>query len=145
MNRRQEREEAFLMLFEAEFDKTRSAEDIYGQAIEAREVEESAYVREVLEGVIAHREELDALIAKHSHGWRRERISHVAGAALLLACYEILYKEDIPFRVSINEALELMKKYDEDKARVFVNGVLNAVSKDADAVGADQVAEPPRD
>lgn len=134
MNRRQEREEAFLMLFEAEFDKARGAEDIYGQAKEAREVEESPYVRRVLEGVIAHREELDALIAKHSHGWRRERISNVAGAALLLSCYEILYMEDIPVRVSINEALELMKKYDEDKARVFVNGVLNAISRDETVV-----------
>ena len=141
MNRRQEREEAFLMLFEAEFDKARTVEDIYGQAMEAREVEESAYVREVLEGVIAHREELDALIAKHSRGWRRERLSNVAGAALLLACYEILYREDIPFRVSINEALELMKKYDEDKARVFVNGVLNAVSRDEAVVGKGEEAQ----
>ena len=135
MNRRQEREEAFLMLFEAEFDKERSVEDIYLQAKEAREVEDSEYVRQVLEGVIAHREFLDALIAKHSHGWRRERISNVAGAALLLACYEMLYMEDIPFRVSINEALELMKKYDEEKAKVFVNGVLNAVSRDEAVIG----------
>lgn len=130
MNRRQEREEAFLMLFESEFDKGRSAEEIYEGASEAREVEESAYIRQVLSGVMEHKEELDKLIAKYSHGWRRERLSHVAGAALLLACYEMLYMEDIPFRVSINEALELMKKYDEDKARVFVNGVLNAISHD---------------
>ena len=140
MNRRQEREEAFLMLFEAEFDKERSVEDIYLQAKEAREVEDSEYVRQVLEGVIAHRESLDALIAKHSHGWRRERISNVAGAALLLACYEMLYMEDIPFRVSINEALELMKKYDEEKAKVFVNGVLNAVSRDEAVIGSDAEA-----
>ena len=130
MNRRQEREEAFLMLFESEFDKSRSAEEIYEGASEAREVEESAYVRQVLSGVMEHKEELDKLISKYSHGWRRERLSHVAGATLLLACYEMLYMEDIPFRVSINEALELMKKYDEDKARVFVNGVLNAISHD---------------
>ena len=48
---------------------------------------------------------------------------------MLLACYEMLYREDIPVRVSLNEAVELMKKFDEDKARVFVNGVLNAVAR----------------
>ena len=130
MNRRQEREEAFLMLFESEFDKERSAEDIYGQAIDARDVEESEYVRTVLTGVLAHKEELDSMIEKYSHGWKRARLSHVAGAALLLATYEMLYMKDIPHRVSINEALELMKKYDEEKAKVFVNGVLNAISHD---------------
>ena len=130
MNRRQEREEAFLMLFEFEFDRGRSADEIYEGASDAREVEESAYVRQVLSGVMEHKDELDKLIEKHSHCWRRERLSPVAGAALLRACYEMLYMDDIPFRVSINEALELMKKYDEDKALVFVNGVLNAVSHD---------------
>ncbi len=130
MNRRQEREEAFLMLFESEFDKEKSAEDIYGQAMEARGVESSEYVRTVLSGVLEHKEELDAIIEKYSHGWKRTRLSHVTGAALLLATYEMLYMKDIPHRVSINEALELMKKYDEEKAKVFVNGVLNAISHD---------------
>ena len=141
MNRRQEREEAFLMLFESEFDKARSADEIYESAADARGVEDSPYVRQVLAGVMEHKEELDALIAKYSHGWRRERLSHVAGATLLLACYEMRYMDDIPFRVSINEALELMKKYDEDKARVFVNGVLNAVSHDEAVAKLDKEGE----
>ncbi len=130
MNRREEREAAFLMIFEGEFAPEKPAEEIYADAKEAREVEESAYVREVLEGVRAHREQLDELIDAHSHGWKRSRLSGVARAAILLATYEMLYREDIPPRVSLNEAIELMKKYDEDKARVFVNGVLNAISRD---------------
>jgi N utilization substance protein B len=130
MNRRQEREEAFLMLFEGEFDSARSAEEIYELAKEGREVEESAYIRTVLVGAIEKREELNALIAKYSRGWQRERITPVAAAVMLLAVYEMLYMKDVPTRVSINEAVELIKKYDEDKARVFVNGVLNSVSRD---------------
>ena len=130
MNRRQEREEAFLMLFEAEFAPEKSAEEIYNGARDAREVEESAYVRAVLDGVRKNREELDALIDAHSHGWKKSRLSGVARAAILLAAYEMLYMQDVPVRVSLNEAIELMKKYDEDKARVFVNGVLNAISRD---------------
>lgn len=130
MNRREEREAAFLMIFEGEFAPEKTSDEIYADAKDAREVEESAYVREVLEGVRVHREELDALIDAHSHGWKRSRLSGVARAAILLATYEMLYREDIPPRVSLNEAVELMKKYDEDKARVFVNGVLNAISRD---------------
>ena len=127
MNRRQEREEAFLMLFESEFAPEKSAEEIYEGAMDAREVEESAYIRGVLDGVRAHRAELDALIDAHSHGWKRNRLSGVARAVILLAAYEMLYLEEVPTRVSLNEAVELTKKYDEDKARRFVNGVLNAI------------------
>ena len=130
MNRRQEREEAFLMLFEGEFAPEKTAEEIYAGAMDAREVEESSYIRTVLDGVREHREELDALIDAHSHGWKRNRLSGVARAAILLATYEMLYLTEIPPRVSLNEAVELMKKYDEDKARAFVNGVLNAISRD---------------
>ena len=135
MNRRQEREEAFLMLFEGEFAPMKTAEEIYADAMHARDVEESAYVRTVLEGVRLHRSEIDALVDAHSHGWKRSRLSGVARAAILLAVYEMLYMPDVPLRVSLNEAVELMKKYDEDKARVFVNGVLNAISRD-EAVAA---------
>ena len=130
MNRRQEREEAFLMLFEAEFAPEKTPEKIYEDAKDARDIEDSSYIRAVLDGVREHRPELDALIDAHSNGWKKNRLSGVARAAILLAAYEMLYMPDVPVRVSLNEAIELMKKYDEDKARVFVNGVLNAISRD---------------
>ena len=135
MNRKKEREEAFLMLFEAEFAPEKNTEKIYEDAKDARDVEESAYIRVVIDGVREHRAELDALIDTHSNGWKKNRLSGVARAVILLAAYEMLYMPDVPVRVSLNEAIELMKKYDEDKARVFVNGVLNAISHD-DAVAS---------
>ena len=128
--RRLERENAFSMLFEWEFDTTRNIEEIYENAREAREIQPSDYLEVILHGIAAHREELDTLIAAHSNGWKRNRISHVAAAVMLLASYEMLYREDIPVRVSLNEAVELMKKFDEEKARVFVSGVLNAIAEE---------------
>ena len=62
-------------------------------------------------------------------GWRKERISHVSSAILELVTYELMFLDDIPVKVSINEAIELSKKYDEDKSYVFVNGVLNKVAE----------------
>ena len=141
MNRRQEREEAFLMLFEGEFAPEKTTDQIYADAKDARDVEESSYVREVLEGVRLHRDELDALIDSHSHGWKRNRLSGVARAIILLAAYEMLYVAEVPLRVSLNEAVELTKKYDEDKARAFVNGVLNAISRDESVLAKRREAE----
>ena len=77
-----------------------------------------------------------ALLEKHSVGWKKTIISPVARAAIRLAIYEIYFCEDIPDTASINEAIELIKKYDDaDKVRPFVNGVLNAVYKDKSAGG----------
>ena len=129
MNRRKARETAFILLFEAKFHPERDITEIYETAKNAREIEEDAYVREVIAGVAAHMEELDAHIEKNSHGWKKARISPVSLTIMELATYEICYREDIPALVSINEALELVKTYDEDGARAFVNGILNAVAK----------------
>ncbi len=140
MTRREEREETFLMLFESEFDPARTAEEIYETAKEVRDVEENAYMRTVLTGALEARAEINAMIEKYAKGWKRERIKPSAAAALTLATYEMLYMPDIPLRVSMNEALELVKKYDDEKARVFVNGVLNSISRD-ETVAARKTAQ----
>ena len=63
-------------------------------------------------------------------GWRSDRVSPVSRAIIRLATYEMLYLTDVPGRVSINEAIELAKKYDDEKSYSFVNGVLNAVAQE---------------
>ena len=131
MNRKQEREEAFLMLFEAEFAPEKTAEMIYDDAKDAREVEESAYIRVVLDGVREHRAELDALIDEHAKGWKRSRISRISLSTIYIAAYEMFYCDKIPTRVSLNEAIELTKAYDDEKAYSFVNGVLHALATKA--------------
>ena len=128
MNRHQARELAFSLLFEHEFDKERTARELYDTAKAAREEEENKYVRGVLAGVLEHEVELEAAISEASKGWSLSRISRVSLSILKLCAYEMLFCPDIPIRVSLNEAIELVKRYDEDAARAFVNGILNTLA-----------------
>ena len=69
----------------------------------------------------------------HSNGWKTTRITPVSRSAMRLCIYEMLYMDDIPVAVSLNEAIELVKKYDDMKVRAFVNGVLNGAKSDIEA------------
>lgn len=138
MNRRKAREQAFHLLFEARFHRGRTPADIYETALAQRGLEDDEYVRRVFFGTLEKEEELGNLIEKHSHGWKRTRISPVSLSLLMLASYEILYADDVPATVAVNEALELVKAYDEDGARAFVNGVLNAVMQEAQGSGDEK-------
>ena len=128
MKRRLARETVFKLLFEENFHCGRDAAELYETALSVQELEDDDYVREVFFGTLAQREKLDELIEKHSRGWKKSRISPVSLSILRLACYEILFREDVPYQVAINEALELVKLYDEDGARAFINGILHAVA-----------------
>lgn len=130
INRREAREAAFTLLFETEFKRGEAKEDIFALSCENREIEENGYIRTVYFGVAEHIEELDAHIGKHAKGWKTERISRVSRSILRLAIFEMLYLEDVPAGVSINEAVELCKKFDEESARPFVNGILNSVKEE---------------
>lgn len=135
-NRRQARENAFGIIFESKFHKDKSIEEILATAKETRAIEDDDYLSAVVFGVSAHSEEIGALIEKYSHGWKKKRLSPVLLSIMELAVYEMLYCEDIPAAVSINEALELTKLYDEESARAFANGVLNAVAKEIEGENA---------
>ena len=129
MNRKAARENAFLLLYECVSKKDESAEEIFEKAVDVRELEADEFVKEVFFGVGEHLSQIEAEIAENLVGWKKERVSLVSMALLRLGVYEILYREDIPVKVSINECIELSKKYDDEKAYIFVNGVLNAVAK----------------
>ena len=134
INRREAREAAFTLLFETEFRRDETFETIFNTSTENREIGEDAYLKRVYFGVCEHRAELDDIINRHAKGWKMTRISRVSRSLLRLSAYEMLYCEDIPNSVSINEAIELCKKFDEEAARPFVNGVLNGI-KDEIAAG----------
>ncbi len=127
MTRKNARKAAFELLFEAGFRNDESAVDIFDVSSENRDLEEDDYLRGVFFGVINNLQKIDEVIGTYSKGWRPERISRVSRTVLRIAVYEMLYIDAIPARVSINEALELCREFDEDKARPFVNGVLNSV------------------
>ena len=127
ISRREARELLIGLLFETEFKLEEAREAIFELSTDNREVEEDEYVRTTYFGVCEHVAELDELIGRHARGWKTNRISKVSRSILRLATYEMLYLADIPASVSINEGIELCKKFDEEKAKPFINGVLNAI------------------
>ena len=132
MNRKTARENAFMLLFEKAIKSEETFEEIFVKATEERELEVDDYVKKVFFGSAENERIIDMKIEECLVGWKKERVSYVASAILKLSAYELMFMEDIPVKVSINEAIELSKKYDEDKAYVFVNGVLNKI---ADSIG----------
>ncbi len=133
MTRKEARQEAFRLLFETEFRGEMSPDAIYALAREDREIAENAYIRTVYFGVCEHLAEIDEMIARHSNGWKPSRITAVSRSAIRLCIYEMKYMEDIPHAVSINEAIELVKTFDDLKMKAFVNGVLNGAKAELEA------------
>ena len=133
MTRKEARTEAFHLLFETEFRTDAEPNAIYALSEENREIADNKYIRTVYFGVREHLEEIDALIAKHSNGWRPSRITPVSRSAMRLCIYEMKYMDDIPSAVSLNEAIELVKTFDDHKMKGFVNGVLNGVKNELEA------------
>ena len=129
MNRKTARENAFILLFEKEIKTDESCEEIFLKATEERSLEVDEYVKKVFFGNTENEKIIDMKIEECLVGWKKERVSYVAKAVLKLAAYELMFMEDIPVKVSINEAIELSKKYDDDKAYVFINGVLNKIAE----------------
>ena len=133
MNRTKARENAFILLFESECRSDETPLEIFEYAGEFPDFEADEFVKKVFFGVFERRKEIDELVNKNLIGWSKSRVSPVSRALVSLATYEMLACDDIPARVSINEAFELSKKYDDEKSYTFVNGVLNAIYKSLEA------------
>ena len=127
MTRREARELAFVLIFEKLFSED-TVREILHNAGEARE--EDAFALSLAEGAEARLQDIDARITAHSRNWNKERISRVALSIMRLAVYEMLFVEDIPVSVSINEAVELAKKYGGDEDASFINGVLGGIARE---------------
>ena len=125
MSRREAREAILSVLFSHEYTPEKSAPELDAERVRDFGGREDAYVSEATQGVLSHLAEIDALIASSAVGWSLTRISRVSRAILRLACYEMLFRPEIPTLVSLDEAVELSKKYDDENAYSFVNGVLN--------------------
>lgn len=131
MTRKQAREEAFILIFEKEFNDE-TVENILEINEQVREIVPDEYIKDAFCGVFNNLEEIDGYIAENSKGWSIKRISKVALAVLRLAIYEMKFVESIPVSVSINEAVELCKKYATKDDSAFVNGILATISKEND-------------
>jgi N utilization substance protein B len=133
LTRKEAREEAFRLLFETEFRAEEEPTAIYSVSAENREIIDDAYIKAVYFGVREHLDEIDEMIVRHSKGWKPSRISPISRSAIRLCIFEMLYMEKIPAAVSINEAIELVKKYDDQKMKAFVNGLLNGAKVEIEA------------
>lgn len=147
--RRRLREAAFTMVFQGEFHKEQTPEELFAHIWEecngktpicdlykeiaagkgAGKEAAVAYMQSTFMGVFSHIDEIDEKIAEASVGWKKERLSKVILAILRLSIYEMLYTDDVPKSIAINEAVELTKRYEDVRLSGFVNGVLGKISR----------------
>lgn len=128
------REHIFVLLFMSEFNSPEEMPEkirLYLESPEARSDEDAEEeIREKYEKVAALIPRLDEAIEENSRKWPLSRMGKVELSIIRLAAYEIFFDESIPEKVAINEAVELAKKYGQDNAGSFVNGVLSGMLKD---------------
>ena len=132
MDRTSRREIVFKLLYSLEIQKTSNNEEIklFIENNGILDDEDKKYIEEMAHGIIENNEEISKEISNNlKKDWSIERISKIDLALLKLAIYEIKHKQ-IPFKVAINEAVELAKKYVEDQSSSFINGVLANVVKE---------------
>ena len=133
MNRSSMREQAFRLIYSLEIQKQEPIENQIELFIENNNIENeeaTEYISDAVLGIDENKEEIEELIKKNlKSDWKIERISKVDLAILKLAIYEIKYKE-LPYKVAINEAVELAKKYGEDTSKNFINGILASIVKE---------------
>jgi N utilization substance protein B len=147
MSRRLARESAIQFLFSTDFNRNENLDDMLKDFYESRDGasedmpqetlnrNDIRFAEEIIRGTIENLEKIDSLIQQNTTGWTKERIAKVDLAILRLALYEILFREDIPGSVAINEAIELAKKYSTDESGGFVNGVLGKIVRETEAKG----------
>lgn len=130
MNRKLSREKAMELLFGITLSK-----DTIEEAIESflenyegdiKEID-LTYIKQALIGIKNNKEEIDKVIEANLHNWKIDRISKVNLSILRLATYELLYDETVPKGVAINEALEITRRYSDEKSVSFINGVLDKI------------------
>ena len=127
MKRREARETALCLIYEYSFNNEFTPQQVFETAMEQREEKPSAFAKQLYFGTCEHMAELDEKIATAAENWRIERISRVSLTVLRMCAFELLFMPDTEKEIVINEALELTRKYDDEKAVAFVNGVIGRI------------------
>ncbi len=126
MNRRKAREYALQMLFQAEF--AGRADGATLEDISEKETSDRKFAEELFRGTIEHVPEIDKVIQEAAEHWDLRRMAAVDRNILRFAVFEILFRKDIPNAVTINEALEIAKKYSSLESVPFINGLLDKIA-----------------
>lgn len=122
MNRIRSREVTMEIIYQMEIQKEY---DIQKFLSHYDEILDADYIKKTLELWIANKDEIETKILEHLQGWKLDRLAKIDLSILRLGITEILYDESIPVKVSINEAVNLAKKYVDEKSGKFINGVLS--------------------
>lgn len=148
MRRRRSREYALQFLYRTEFvprDPHPLNDDlkIFWETAEEADLDIRAFAEDLIQGAVSKKAEIDALIQTAAEKWALLRMAAVDRNILRLATYEILYRKDIPAAVTIDEALEIAKKYSTAESASFINGILDRIAKDFASKTAGSEAEEP--
>lgn len=132
MLRTKVREEIFKIVFGISFNDKDDMSEQLGFAmeeLEAKSEENRSYISNKVMGILDKLDTIDQYIAENCEGWNIERIGKAELGIMRIATYEMLYEEDIPHKIAINEAVELSKTYCDDSAPGFVNAVLGKIER----------------
>lgn len=130
MKRTEIREQVFRLVYSSQIQKDIDEEQINIFIEENGLEKEEKYIKDIFEGIKENKEEIETLISSNlKEKWSMDRISKIDFAILKVAIFELIYSK-LPYKVAINEAVELAKKYGEDSSKSFVNGVLASIVKE---------------
>lgn len=131
MKRTETRELAFKLIYSCEIQKEMEEDQIelFLQENEINNEERSNYIKDIFFGIKSNQTEIEELIKQNlTQRWTIDRVSKINIAILKVATYELIYSK-LPYKVVINEAVELAKKYGEDSSKSFINGILASIVK----------------
>ncbi len=129
MTRSEAREQAFIVLFEKIFDNESTITEIIENAQEAELIKINGFAKTLLSAVENNVDSIDKLISENSRSWAIDRLPNVSVAVMRLAIGEMMFVDEVPVGVSVNEAVELCKKYGTAEDASYVNGILGTISK----------------
>jgi N utilization substance protein B len=129
MKRRTAREKALQALFQIDINEAETNEAI-GNIL--GESSSDPYLEQLVEGTVEHIEQIDKVISEHLEKWTLDRLAKVDLNILRLGVYELLFVEDVPANVAINEALEVSKRFGDERSSKFINGILSKVKESSE-------------
>lgn len=133
MERKKARESAFIVLFQYKFQPEDVGEILGDFFMETDPKNQSEYISDIVSGVVKKIDIIDKKILEFSKGWTINRINSVSLAALRLGTYEMLFRDDVPNAVAVNESSNLTREYGGEETVGFVNGVLGGIQKQIEA------------
>lgn len=131
MNRRKAREHALQILYQCDFTGKKNSsglpDNFWNDKDEGADIKK--FAEDLVSGTVRNLEQIDRVIQEAAEHWKMDRMAVVDRNILRCAVYELLYRKDIPSAVSINEALEIAKKYSSSEAAPFINGLLDKIAR----------------